>query len=550
MVFLYWVYHVRSFGQFLDCRHSFFLSSLFITFHEDMGLGKTIQGVASMVFYYQEWPLLVLSPSGARYHWEIEFQQWLGKESLINQHSDSHAKEGMLLDDSQIRVLTCGRDEIFPSMHTRVVICSYGLVQALVESGRLVPGMFRCAIVDESHMLKNKSTKRTQALLPLLTATNRCVLLSGTPALARPAELWPQLMILSSNENKWWHNEDEFNNRYVKSADSQTRAELHALLTGTVMIRRLKSDILKSLPRKLREKAELRILTPEQHAHMANLMSSLREGKGMMSRLARQYHEEDGAKYDAQERNDLTNSKNTDDVEVGLSKSYSYGLPQSSGDVQEQFQKEVIALNTSIKKDLDFGRNCIRRAIQDAEYYLPVDQREAKAVVMETDLRTKLKAAFERKMMDTQAKYGTHEVTHANVFDVARGSNDGQSRDNVLSELYALAGKAKIPLVVDLLKRWLKDPTKGKLCIFAHHIAVLDAIAKDSGLSNVQDSKTKYIRIDGSTKPEIRQQQIKDFQTDPSIRIALLGITAAGLLLHLQLRLTFGLLSCSGHRPL
>ena len=50
-----------------------------------------------------------------------------------------------------------------------------------------------------------------------------------------------------------------------------------------------------------------------------------------------------------------------------------------------------------------------------------------------------------------------------------------------------------------------------------------------AGLSNFRDSTTKFIRIDGSTSPKSRQEQILTFQTDPTVRIALLGITAAGV---------------------
>ena len=80
-----------------------------------------------------------------------------------------------------------------------------------------------------------------------------------------------------------------------------------------------------------------------------------------------------------------------------------------------------------------------------------------------------------------------------------------------------------------MLNRWLNDPTKGKLCIFAHHISVLNAIGERAGLSNDRNSARKFIRIDGSTTPKTRQQQITAFQTDPSTRVALLGITAAGV---------------------
>jgi SNF2 family DNA or RNA helicase len=77
--------------------------------------------------------------------------------------------------------------------------------------------MFRCAIVDESHMLKNKSAKRTLTPLPILQAADRCVLLSGTPASARRSELWPQLTILSAEKEGWWTDEEDFIQKYVKN---------------------------------------------------------------------------------------------------------------------------------------------------------------------------------------------------------------------------------------------------------------------------------------------------------------------------------------------
>ena len=43
---------------------------------DEMGLGKTVQAIAAMSAYAgEDWPLLVLCPSTARYHWEVEFSR-------------------------------------------------------------------------------------------------------------------------------------------------------------------------------------------------------------------------------------------------------------------------------------------------------------------------------------------------------------------------------------------------------------------------------------------------------------------------------------------
>lgn len=139
----------------------------------DMGLGKTIQSIASMSIYHDEWPLLILTPSSARYHWAAEFNNWLGSESSVNKKNNSipnnsanhwenldpceeevdttvePRKPMRLLRESEIHVMVAGKEKIFPNKETRIVICSYGLATSLVDSGKLRQGLFRCAIVDE-----------------------------------------------------------------------------------------------------------------------------------------------------------------------------------------------------------------------------------------------------------------------------------------------------------------------------------------------------------------------------------------------------------------
>lgn len=52
---------------------------------------------------------------------------------------------------------------------------------------------------DECHSLKNEKTARTKAALSLTMKSNRCILLSGTPALSRPIELFTQIKAVTRN---------------------------------------------------------------------------------------------------------------------------------------------------------------------------------------------------------------------------------------------------------------------------------------------------------------------------------------------------------------
>lgn len=79
-----------------------------------------------------------------------------------------------------------------------VSLVGYGLMQSsfktLLEA--LHERDFGVIIVDESHFLKNPKAVRTKTLIPLLTKAKRVLMLSGTPALARPAEVRLSGMIL------------------------------------------------------------------------------------------------------------------------------------------------------------------------------------------------------------------------------------------------------------------------------------------------------------------------------------------------------------------
>lgn len=487
-----------------------------------MGLGKTIQGVASMSIYHKEWPILVLCPSGARYHWENEFKQWLGVDSAVNKSEQSaldrmfpdsrkKATNGPLLHERQIHVLTSSKSIILPDVDTKVVICSYGLSSALIESGKIVSGLFRCAIVDESHMLKNKATKRTSTLLPILNATNRCVLLSGTPALARPIELWPQLSILGTEQHGWGSDEQDFIDKYVKNGNSRRSAELHTMLRGTVMIRRLKNDILKTMPRKIREKAEVHVVSSsKQRQKFKDLMMQLRESKGALGNLAR-IHQTEIARGSE-------NMSQTFMSEVGQDVEDHSAASNLNTEQQTQRAQAHAALQSAVKQRLVEGRSRIERIVNDQSPDLDTEQRDNIVLQMEGNLSMELERFYNDGLLQIDSQYSEEAKEH-----------EENKRTTLLSGLYSLTGDVKIPLIVDTLKRWLADPTKGKICIFAHHISVLNAIRDGAGLSNAGKSSKKFIRIDGSTLPKLRQEQITAFQTDPSIRVALLGITAAGV---------------------
>uniref|UniRef100_F7IFF5 SWI/SNF-related matrix-associated actin-dependent regulator of chromatin subfamily A-like protein 1 n=1 Tax=Callithrix jacchus TaxID=9483 RepID=F7IFF5_CALJA len=203
---------------------------------DDMGLGKTIQAICIAAFYRKEWPLLVVVPSSVRFTWEQAFLRWLPS-----------------LSPDCINVVVTGKDRLTAGL---VNIVSFDLLSKL-EKQLKTP--FKVVIIDESHFLKNSRTARCRAAMPVLKIAKRVILLSGTPATSRPAELYTQIIAVKPTFFPQFH---AFGLRYCDAkrmpwgwdySGSSNLGELKLLLEEAVMLRRLKSDVLSQLPAKQRK---------------------------------------------------------------------------------------------------------------------------------------------------------------------------------------------------------------------------------------------------------------------------------------------------------
>lgn len=146
-------------------------------------------------------------------------------------------------------------------------------------------GRYNLIVVDESHYIKDASAKRTKAALPILKEARRCVLLTGTPALNRPKEIFTQLSaLLPSAKIKMRDFGERYcaGNRFDKYGGAQNLDELHSLLRGSVMVRRLKADVLTQLPKKRRQQVFLMLDGPAKR-ELADLEKQLEAIKSAVS---------------------------------------------------------------------------------------------------------------------------------------------------------------------------------------------------------------------------------------------------------------------------
>jgi len=237
---------------------------------DEMGLGKTAQALVLAAQYPRDWPLLVICPSSLRATWRDEAERWVPKEIMAAPWEEVH-------------VVRKGNDQIRDG--TRMVIVSYDLAaqnprlftrprSSSSNSTSTSSDIFRLVICDEAHYLKSPGSQRSRTICPMLRRARRCLLISGTPALGRAAELFSPLDtllpgLLPSHET--------FLRRYCepkvfKAGRRQVTQwmgcrkglELKALLESTVMIRRAKDDVLTQLPDKRRQRIILDKLSPAE----------------------------------------------------------------------------------------------------------------------------------------------------------------------------------------------------------------------------------------------------------------------------------------------
>jgi SWI/SNF-related matrix-associated actin-dependent regulator 1 of chromatin subfamily A len=253
-------------------------------------------------------------------------------------------------------------------------------------------------------------------------------------------------------------------------------------------------------------------------------MMQLRQSKGTLGNLARIHHAEVSWDQVANGNDESRLVSEISDTAVASQNDQDVNAMAAMQEMTNDERKAVVdSLNSEAEKMMADGRNRILHSIEMQAMHLLPEQRENVMKQMEGKLRNDVENFYNDKMNQINARYPEQSPIAASEQDEA------SKRTSLLSRLYGFTGEVKIPLLVDMLNRWLADPIKGKICIFAHHISVLDSIRDGACLSNETDSTREFIRIDGSTLPRHRQEQITAFQTDPSIRVALLGITAAGV---------------------
>lgn len=210
---------------------------------DEMGLGKSIEVAGVINLQDIAIDILIVCPASLKLNWKRELEKWL---------VSSHYKIVVVNGEWETADIT---------------IIAYSMLTKY--SKEIHSKEWNLLVLDEAQYIKEKKAKRTQEIIghwnketrtyiPERIQAKKKMLLSGTPIVNKPVELWTLANYLDpQNFNDFM----QYAKRYCNAAKNRWGwdfsgashlDELQEKLRASIMIRRLKKDVLKELPEKIK----------------------------------------------------------------------------------------------------------------------------------------------------------------------------------------------------------------------------------------------------------------------------------------------------------
>jgi SWI/SNF-related matrix-associated actin-dependent regulator 1 of chromatin subfamily A len=252
-----------------------------------MGLGKTLQALTFMEMCSEI--TVIVCPASLKLTWAGEIAKWC-KDYSITLCQGKKKKEKIKLVQN-------------PKAKKDIYICNWDILgnKTKKDKGDKYPKDIPytgwvdylldmepdLVIGDEIHFAKNHKAIRARGFKRLGQRVEHLICLSGTPIENRPVEFFPTLNLLNSGVfNNWYKYTQNYCGAQVSRfgrdvSGASNIDELHSLVS-TVMIRRLKKDVLPQLPEKVRTVIPLELSNTKTYQKAYNdFLSYLLETKGL-----------------------------------------------------------------------------------------------------------------------------------------------------------------------------------------------------------------------------------------------------------------------------
>jgi SWI/SNF-related matrix-associated actin-dependent regulator 1 of chromatin subfamily A len=212
--------------QFQKAGIEYMLDKKYVLLADEMGLGKTIQSLGYINCINKKMKILIICPLSLKENWLNEYNKWIINKNLFE-----------------------------------TTIINYDMLNKKFDE---LNKNWDLMICDEAHYIKNENAIRSKCVINLSEKSEKLILLTGTPIKNRIQELFNILKVLKHPLSDNWYkfavkycgytkNENGYYEFDESLVTDKVLEDLQTTLRQTIMVRRMKSEVLAELPDKRRQ---------------------------------------------------------------------------------------------------------------------------------------------------------------------------------------------------------------------------------------------------------------------------------------------------------
>ncbi|KAI3635676.1 hypothetical protein MIR68_006314 [Amoeboaphelidium protococcarum] len=466
---------------------------------DEMGLGKTAMVISFIAYLLESTSLhasvsstfdsdnggnlkfLIIVPSSTLENWTREFRKWCSSIRVL-------VYQGSQAERNDLRISTNVSD-------FTVLVTTYNMLGTSEDRGYLRKIPWTYMVLDEGHLIKNIQSMRYKNLVSIRSQYK--LLLTGTPIQNTLHELLALLVFIMPD--LFADAEEELRRLFSLKKDtkvSQQRAEKARVMLEPFILKRRKAQVLTDLPRKTEVLLELSMTSEHSSLYQQVIKSSQAESSAA--------------------NNVQSSSKQLYNILMNLRKVALHPLLASGGDYSLYYPRQ-----THIQ---------IAQAL-----YRKTEHYEWSANTKKTNQQKEDEAIADvLAMMDYQIAHLCADFNALKKYRLEqRCWFDCVKIDALLQLINHHCGlnidySQHISSPNQTLQLVKSKYRNEKMLVFSQFVIMLDIIEYVLTLCHV-----KYVRLDGQTPVNERQQAIDAFDSDQDIRVFLLSTKAGGVGLNL-----------------
>jgi SWI/SNF-related matrix-associated actin-dependent regulator 1 of chromatin subfamily A len=226
---------------------------------DEMGIGKTIQGMSYLRLHPELRPAIVCCPASIKFNWNNELKNWMDTQENVYVIEKGLGAKLTKKEGNPIEKIK----------EASIIIINYDIIGKWEQE--LLKIKPKAIIFDEGHVLKNPKANRTIVSTRIAHSLPHRIISTGTPVLNRPKELFSLLHIVRPDlypeisffgYAKKYCDAQQISIGYNKTAwDFSGASNIPQLAdeSKALMIRRTKKQVLTELPEKRRSSVIFRL---------------------------------------------------------------------------------------------------------------------------------------------------------------------------------------------------------------------------------------------------------------------------------------------------